>query len=83
MLAVHQFSEGNNAHMTIAGAQYFSGIIGAYLFEMSVSPNLQTVASLTLPGQFYHPHDPGGACAPPGGPAVTTMPPTRSQEVEP
>jgi hypothetical protein len=52
VLAVHQFSDGGHAHMTIAGAQYLSGIIGAYLFAMGVSPNLQTVASLTLPGQF-------------------------------
>jgi hypothetical protein len=27
-------------------------VIGAYLFQMGVSPNLQTVASLTLPGQL-------------------------------
>src|SRR5262249_49909447 len=52
VLAVHQVTDGGKARMTIAQVQYLNGVIGAYLFHMGVSPNLQTVASLTLPGQL-------------------------------
>jgi len=52
VLAIHQFSDGDHQHMNVAQAQYLSGVIGAYLFRMGVSANLQTLASLTLPGQW-------------------------------
>jgi hypothetical protein len=47
-LAVHQFSEGARL-LSVAQVQYLTAQIAVYLTTMGVSPNLQTVAGLTLP----------------------------------
>jgi hypothetical protein len=47
-LAVHQFSEGARL-LSVAQVQYLTAQIAVYLAKMGVSPDLQTVAGLTLP----------------------------------
>jgi hypothetical protein len=49
VLGVHQFTDGATLRMNVAQAQYLTASISAYLIQMGVSANLQTVAGLTPP----------------------------------
>ena len=50
-LAVHQFTEGTRL-LNVAQVQYLTAQIAVYLTTMGVSPDLQTVAGLTLPNEL-------------------------------